>query len=363
MNTLAGTTTHHQKSELVSAKMKKRMTLSELVQTVEHNRVMAQSFSFTPKNWERYPEVDVALTKLGYTKEQRASGFSLSRRDVIEKLDSHVLASAVVLVLIWGYPRGVVGPGNQDTVRATLLAAQKMSDEIAAANGDSTLDTVVSNLSIPYVGISTLSKILYFSGLESQEGRALIYDQMVMRALHYYGFDEYGDWPDYKSGRQRQTYTSFVLRTKAAAEKLGCTPDVIEYALFSEGQKLGPVKTPRKNNRRQAPPEGGRNRLHTLAENVPFEFAGHEDGSIRFYFGREFSGTAKINAVDIQGLRRCFQGMSVPLTCKRGESIDGWLTENVTKVRVASYVGPLLIHLEYASRDGDNISFAVLSDV
>ncbi|PVY29115.1 hypothetical protein C7413_11434 [Paraburkholderia silvatlantica] len=338
-----------------------RISLSELVQVVDHNQVMGQSFSFNPKNWERYLEVDVALAKLGYTEEQRASGFSLSRQAVIGMLQSHDLVHAAVLVLIWGYPRGVVGPGNQDTVRATLRAAQKIGDEMATATGDSKLDVVISKLLIPYVGISTLSKILYFAGLQTQEGRALIYDQMVMRALHYHRFDEYGDWPEYKSGQQRQTYAHFVRRTKAAAEKLGCSPDVIEYALFSEGQRLGPGKKTKRNIYRPVI-EGGRNQLCTLKEQVPFEFEKYDDGCIKFFYGRDLRLSTKIHADDIQGLRRCFNGMSVPLTCKSGESIDGWLRENVTKVRVASYVGPVLIHLGYASRDADNISFPALPD-
>lgn len=346
------------------------MTLVKLIQDVTSEIVCAQSFRYEPRNWAAYPDMGEYLLATGYTQTQVEHGFSLSRESLRKALGAAIrtsatvgnhesLAAAVTLVPIWGYPRGVVGPGN----RLPISAVHSNRDDIAKRIAEFTTVRVstaqmVETMTYANIGLSTLSKLLYFAGLDSHEGSMLIYDQMVMRSLHYHRFAEYGDWPAYSAIAQRATYADFVLKTRLAAEHLKCGQDVIEYALFKEGQRLGRQHAEAANEedglRAQQVVMGAVEELTTF---TGVRFAAHFEpiGIVKLCYGK--NGRTTVPAETLNALARHFSGAAVPLTATVGPSLHKWLTSNFSKVRLASYVGPVLVRLGYGVRDGSMIRF------
>jgi hypothetical protein len=361
-----------------------QLTLAELIRDITPETVATQAFCYIPNNWSTYPDLTGCLRTAGYLEEELNKGFSINRQQLKELFavalvgtpaqtpDWERLSAAIALVPIWGYPDGVAGRGN----RLPIIAVHKHRNSLARAVADFTLnpaETVqILNATIyPNIGLSTLSKLLYFGGLVSAEGPLLIYDQMVMRALHHCQFEEYGKWPSYSGIRQRQTYAGFIQRTATAARRLGVTPEVIEYALFKEGRRLG--KNARPPGRDEATAElpvvrrqlarGDKqsvgpiidSRLPTFGGRTTFSAELYSNGDIRLRYGAH--GTKLVEREVFEKISDQFEGTAIHLTSQSGPSLNAWLLEHFSRTRLASYVGAVLIQQGYAVREGDMLRF------
>ncbi|WP_413213333.1 hypothetical protein [Paraburkholderia kururiensis] len=353
------------------------MTLAELIQGITAEHVSEQTFRYEPRNWVAYEPMRECLLALGYTQAHLEHGFLLSRANVTTAFRAaegraatdgrQLLAATVALVPIWGYPRGVVGPGNRGPIHSVLHNRMEIAKHLAGfATTDVSTDAIVTAMTYDHVGLSTLSKLLYFAGLSSHEGSLLIYDQMVMRALNYHHFEEYGRWPEYSAHAQRTTYAEFISKTASAAASLGSRPDVIEYALFAEGQRLGkPMLFAATHEvdamvRVEPPLEDSLEELVTFSGTAKFRAHFHSNGDVTLRYGT--AGIKRVPAAILVALARHFSGAIIPLTAKAGSSLQGWLEENFSRIRLASYVGQVLVRLGYAVREGNALRFGARPD-
>lgn len=336
------------------------MTLQELIKNVTAEEVHSQAFSYVPKNWTAYPRLPGLLAAANYSRDQIDTGFTLSRREVhsvVQHLGSH---GGLALVPVWGYPRGVAGAGNRKPLEAIFDNAERITKTLIECKGQRfSANRLLDSFAIPNLGLSTLSKIFYFASVEAEEGALLIYDQMVMRALHHHAFEEYGRWPNYERNQQNATYGRFVACTAQAARSLGCSPDVIEYALFREGQRLGPsAKAARRESSGKedhawlqaqdfivAPTAGGRSL---------FSYRVLDSGTIKLRFGSK--NESAIGSDQLAALKAAFRGHELALSTGPG-NLQAWLDRHVTTVRITSYLAPALVLLGHASRQGNRLKF------
>ena len=342
------------------------MTLQDLVRDLTPEQVGSQTFRYVPKNWTAYPQLSELLSAAGFSQNQIDTGFTLSRSEVRAAMRRSGGMVGLALVPVWGYPRGVAGSGNRKPLRALFDNAEMIIRILLECAGQR-LPTrrIQEAFVIPHLGLSTLSKILYFAGLESKEGPLLIYDQMVMRALHHHAFAEYGPWPDYGPVLQDATYGRFVDCTKQAACALQCAPDVIEYALFREGQRLGPSSSKGMRSGRSGLEDNlrlygpGFNVAPTWGKRSLFSYQVLDSGGIILRFGRQ--GECKISSEQLTALRAEFGGREAVLATGDG-NLQAWLDIHVTTVRITSYLAPVLIFLGDAMRQGGYLKFAKQTD-
>jgi len=100
-----------------------------------------------------------------------------------------------------------------------------------------------------------------------------------------------------------------------------------------------------------------RKRLPTWTGSSAFEYEQVADGSITFYYGKDFAYKVHISEEKFRQLLSNFAGrgdvpMGTSKTNPPKSSVGYWLQQNVTKTAIASYVGPLLIAFGYAQRGG-----------
>jgi hypothetical protein len=94
----------------------------------------------------------------------------------------------------------------------------------------------------------------------------------------------------------------------------------------------------------------------TWAEKGQFQYSGSVDSGteIRYGMGHKIRVTKEQYAL----LRTHFKGKTVPIgtsrTCPPPNSLGKWLLKNVSKVAIASYVGPILIIEGYAFKEGEH---------
>jgi hypothetical protein len=85
-------------------------------------------------------------------------------------------------------------------------------------------------------------------------------------------------------------------------------------------------------------------RMKTRVRGAQFSYEKTADGDVRIEYGR---GRRKvITAEDLQRLLRRFRGSQ---DRPPAGSVGAWLQQNATKVAIASYIGPILVHEGYAT--------------
>ena len=92
----------------------------------------------------------------------------------------------------------------------------------------------------------------------------------------------------------------------------------------------------------------------TWAGKSQFQYSGSVDSGTEIKFG--MGHTIKVTKEQYASLRTHFKSKTVPIgtsrTCPPANSVGKWLLENVSRVAIASYVGPILIIEGYAFKEG-----------
>ena len=182
-----------------------------------------------PKKWEKlFPDYPILKEVLDGCRKDADGKCQISRKEVFEEKDN---ARKAILALLWGFPNGYRNSdaGHRNVVKSVL--------EIAEENNDRNLTKPMFNAMMAKqgIGLSTLSKILYFFEYKVDGNRALILDSNVRESLK--SFSEFEDITCKRAGRFER-YASYVNRmTEVAGKMSGVTPDQLEYFLFSYGQK------------------------------------------------------------------------------------------------------------------------------
>jgi hypothetical protein len=131
-------------------------------------------------------------------------------------------------ILLWGYPRDLYG------IASKLLPAQSLN-ALHTANAAASLTWSTYAANFPHgAGISTITKLAYFYGHRFGGQQALILDQRVI--------DNIQNWNELHEPLAELTYADAVCRypdyltvMHGVAQGLGCTPEQLEFFLFSLG--------------------------------------------------------------------------------------------------------------------------------
>jgi hypothetical protein len=107
------------------------------------------------------------------------------------------------------------------------------------------------------------------------------------------------------------------------------------------------------------------NELHTWAERSRFRYEGSVLQGTTILYGRDFDRSVTITSVQYERMLIQLSGLEIPCGTirERGieehsqDSLGQWLADHVTRLSVASYVAPILIHEGYCVRVGHNIRF------
>lgn len=152
----------------------------------------------------------------------------ISRDDIKETIDTE---KKIVKILMWGYPGG----GQHGQVNRILQNLNDLTIWLNENNGrnfDSVQDDALDNLSeINGLGLSTISKLLYFFDVKIGNNPCQIYDGKVINSLNKnHQIDELAirnDW-----GRTYPDYKEYINLLFRLSKKCKCSPDQIELFLF-----------------------------------------------------------------------------------------------------------------------------------
>ena len=161
----------------------------------------------------------------------------INRQDVF---DTEAIDQRIIKALIWGYPRGMQGTRNLQSIVAHLPQIVQLINDYN--QGPLTQERFIaayrSLSSISGLKQSTLSKVLYFCNVSIGYNRATIVDANVIEAFSY--FEDYHDASFEKDSAGR--YLRQIEKMNSSARRNGLAPDQVELFLFEIGKEGKRIK-------------------------------------------------------------------------------------------------------------------------
>lgn len=152
---------------------------------------------------------------------------NISRDDIKKTSDTK---KKIVKILMWGYPGG----GRYGQVQNILQNMDVLTNCLEAINGnyfDSVQAALGNVLEINGLGLSSISKLLYFFDVKIENTPCQIYDGKVIKSLNKnHQIDELSSRNDW--GRTYPDYEEYIDLLFSLSKNCECSPDQIELFLF-----------------------------------------------------------------------------------------------------------------------------------
>lgn len=214
------------------------------------------------RNWARYASrCDAHVSSLleqflGHALDPSSAAVSLIDRADVFRAFGQDPAKGIIAAIVWGYPSGSFPGGRGFDLIFSCLSDIASSIERLQSKPRLASATICARFE-PFerLGPSTFTKLLYFAGIEAEEGRCLIYDQMVMRSIALSArlewlpisaqlggvYNAAGRYRVFSQTQQLETYGAY-LRTAAQIAGTSDLADSVERALFA-GAPRGRIRS------------------------------------------------------------------------------------------------------------------------
>lgn len=152
---------------------------------------------------------------------------NISRDDIKKTSDTK---KKIVKILMWGYPGG----GRYGQVQNILKNMDVLTNCLEAINGNyfASVQAALGNvLEINGLGLSTISKFLYFFDVKVENTPCQIYDGKVIKSLNKnHQIDELSSRNNWD--RIYDDYVEYIKLLFSLSKNCECSPDQIELFLF-----------------------------------------------------------------------------------------------------------------------------------
>jgi len=217
------------------------VTLAQYKGLIQHLPYLDQAFETKKSNWKR----DNITEECSVFCEQVFidDKIKISRSDLFEeaKADSPY---TFYWIVFWGYPRNMRGKsfasilGAIEELRRGIkykkcISANEFKELITAYDG---------------VGLSTLSKFLYFFQVEVEGLKCLILDSRIVQVLQNGLYEELLSLREKSTYNQAEYYVNYLKEILRISEAEGYKPDQLELFLFQYGNNLKSTVTSRYNS-------------------------------------------------------------------------------------------------------------------
>lgn len=203
--------------------------------------VMASKATVRLANWQRHRD-DPDYGEPYHHHDEYVDGSILTRAHIVAHFGQSI-RQGVTSAIKWGYPRGITSRGQWTGLSAAFRSDDLVREiEALRAEPPRSATEIIQRLNhhVAGVGAATTSKLAYFAGVSAIEGRCLIYDSMVRRAIRARSDPEFADLKqiigerdgDLLPYQHAATYGRYLQAAHAMAARLGVQGDQIELFLF-----------------------------------------------------------------------------------------------------------------------------------
>lgn len=163
---------------------------------------------------------------------------TISRFDLFQSASN--LQEFVIKVLMWGYPTKGRGKNIENLLQPKNFDLLVMKLKMIEETNNLTTNDILYFLAIKGLGMSTLTKLLYFKRVTIDSNLALILDQRVINALNSGRYSDFGieKFLDMKNNNSVIKYMDYLHFTHNLADQMNVAPDRLELFLFEFGSNL-----------------------------------------------------------------------------------------------------------------------------
>jgi hypothetical protein len=209
------------------------MRLSSYRDLIKHLPYQEQAFETSKETWKKF-EGHPAFSAF-YASTFTQDRAKLSRADLFELVKTNA-SHAILSTILWGYPRNMRGNSfdlileSLPIIKAVLKEKKEMSHEGFHA--------IVKKLGKTGIGLSTLSKFLYFFGFSIDGHQCLIFDSRIIDVLNDRHFEELDTLENLTAFNKTGKYLEYLQLMERIAKENGYAIDQLELFLFMFGKNL-----------------------------------------------------------------------------------------------------------------------------
>ncbi len=166
----------------------------------------------------------------------------ISRSDIF-KLSSASSASMelIIKIIFWGYPNGMQGYENFKSILLSIDCIEEILKGLSKTQNYSLDDfnkIAIKFKGIKGIGLSTYSKLLYFSDINFEKCPSLILDRRLINVFSKRCFEDFESIEGINYDNATKFYIKYLKIVNNLAEKLGTKEENIEQFLFLFGNNV-----------------------------------------------------------------------------------------------------------------------------
>lgn len=215
------------------------MELAAFTELIRQMPCNDQAFETRRVTWESFSDKE-AFAQLYYdlfTVNER-DAVIISRKDVFLMVENDLM-KAIFLTVLWGYPKGYTRPNNMaQSFKMFLDQVQNLADWLSVKKNIETSELVVMLNDCKGVGLSTLSKLMYFFKIKVDGYISLILDAKIISILQNKKFTELCPLSGIREHNKVHNYSKYLQTCTELSMKNGYEPDQLELFLFMFGNNL-----------------------------------------------------------------------------------------------------------------------------
>jgi len=214
------------------------MLLAKYSILIRHLPYLDQAFETRKATWDKKYR-DNKHFRPFFEKTFTEQSAVISRADLFNIAEVDFKAAAFSIIL-WGYPRNMRGNSFRTIVASIADIEKFLSKPKSLTVGD--FLNLSKTLNGKGLGLSTLTKFLYFFNFRVEGYRCLILDSRIIDVLNANCFDELKIDSEIKDHNKAGRYIEYLKIMDKAAKKYKYTVDQLELFLFMFGRNLKPSK-------------------------------------------------------------------------------------------------------------------------
>lgn len=198
--------------------------------------VRQQSFTTQKATWLKFEENNEYLRAFNDNHFKGNKDLCLSRQDLFDI--NHSTRELILKTIYWGYIRGMRGnhfPNIIEKISSleSALVKLKQNENLSAIDFKDFIENKISG-----IGLSTLSKLLYFLDIKFNGHTALILDQRLIVTFQNKHYKEFYDLSKIKYENAQKYYLDYLEITNNLAIEMKTKGENIEQFLFMFSNNL-----------------------------------------------------------------------------------------------------------------------------
>lgn len=208
------------------------MELEDFSVLIQELPIYQQSFTTKRDVWPAHDRLDYIF--------DGADVLTLNRFDVRNEQN---LEDQVLKTLLWGYSTGGRGNNIENLLEPSnfILLLKKL--EVIKISGSVNIQQITElENEIKFLGLSTISKLLYFMNIMVEGYPANIFDSRIVNILNAESFNELKHLSGITTSNAIAKYPQYLKTLVELAQTFETSPARIEFFLYMFGQNLSELK-------------------------------------------------------------------------------------------------------------------------